>query len=299
MSLLEARQLAEDMKRFCSEFNFIPTTSVTGGDIFFHKDVWDILAIFKKVGMIAVLGNPEFLSDKVIRHLEDVGVEAFQLSVDGLEKTHDMIRRPGSFNQTVKALDRLQGSSMRVGVMSAVSEWNYQEIPDVMELVYSLGAEWTFNRYVPRKGTCGISPEVYRKFLSSVVKKHIEIHGDLNSLPDKDPLMQTVLPRKHGPYNSIIQGCSLGSMLSILPDMTVMACRKHNGSGLGKWKKEGDLMKKFFLHPKMDKFRQINKIEACGTCELKLYCRGCRAVAFAATGNIWGKDPQCSLCNEI
>lgn len=39
--------------------------------------------------------------------------------------------------------------------------------------------------------------------------------------------------------------------------------------------------------------RAVEKMEKCGNCELLYYCRGCPAVAYGASGNYYGADPQC------
>lgn len=43
----------------------------------------------------------------------------------------------------------------------------------------------------------------------------------------------------------------------------------------------------------------VDKVEACSDCEFKYLCGGgCRARAWLATGNLYGKDPYCALMQE-
>ena len=116
------------------------------------------------------------------------------------------------------------------------------------------------------------------------------------SLPTKDPLMLTIQGNPVCGGDCVSGGCGLGSsMLTILPDNTIMGCRRHAGSILGDWKRKGDLINYFLFHPKMDSYRDITKIKKCGSCKLLNQCRGCRAAAYAATGDIYGVDPHCNL----
>ena len=41
--------------------------------------------------------------------------------------------------------------------------------------------------------------------------------------------------------------------------------------------------------------RDRSKIDECGKCEHRDECGGCRAIAYALTGNYMGKDTQCWL----
>lgn len=39
--------------------------------------------------------------------------------------------------------------------------------------------------------------------------------------------------------------------------------------------------------------RDLNKIKNQSLCDKVVYCRGCRAVAYAVTGDYMTKDPMC------
>jgi radical SAM protein with 4Fe4S-binding SPASM domain len=43
----------------------------------------------------------------------------------------------------------------------------------------------------------------------------------------------------------------------------------------------------------LDEYRQFDQFEKCSRCLLRGYCRGCPAVAYGATGNMYAPDPQC------
>ena len=44
---------------------------------------------------------------------------------------------------------------------------------------------------------------------------------------------------------------------------------------------------------KTERYRQYEKFVKCAKCELKNVCRGCPAVAYGYTGNMYAADPQC------
>lgn len=292
-----ATDIIYDMKDCCEELEVMPEIAITGGDPMLHPEIWEILRMAKSLGgRLSVLGNPEQLlvESDIIKRLIDIGLDNYQVSFDGMGKVHDDIRSPGSFDRTTSAINLMLEFGLPVSVMTTVSKKNQFQIIEIMKYAYSLGVrKWSFARYTPDVGECGISGEAYLELMKLVVKEHEPYAKSGIALPMKDPLMRTVIDESIE-ENRIVGGCGLGSsLLSILPDNTVMACRRHRDSVLGKWKRGGDLLDFFLFHPKMDEYRRIGKIEKCSSCPLCNQCRGCRAAAFAATGNIFGKDPQC------
>ena len=298
--------ILNDMRDCADRLEAKSYISFTGGDPLMHPNIWEILKKAKEMDFeISMLGNPEFLDETNIKKLIDVGIFRYQLSFDGMEKTHDENRSKGSFCRTTNALSLAVKLGLPVVAMSTISSINYLEMPDVMKHVYKTGGErWTFARFIPDFGDCGISPKNFEAFLRLIVKEHApfekESSGHLfpqgKTMPKKEPLISPIISKIEGSEEKILGGCGLGtSLLVVLPDNTIMACRRHRGSVLGKWKKSGDILNFFLFSPKMNEYRNIKQIENCKDCGFLNQCRGCRAAAFASCGDSFGKDPQCFL----
>jgi radical SAM protein with 4Fe4S-binding SPASM domain len=43
----------------------------------------------------------------------------------------------------------------------------------------------------------------------------------------------------------------------------------------------------------MNEYRKYDEFEKCSKCELHRFCRGCPAVAYGLTHNMYAPDPQC------
>jgi len=300
LDLEVATGIIDDMKSCCDHMGMIPMISITGGDPLLHPSIWAILEKAYSIGgQLGILGNPELLNEDTVKKLIAVGVKKYQVSLDGMRETHDKIRSPGSFDRTTTGIKLMSSMGLNVNVMSTVSDLNYREMIDVMKHSYASGAaRWSFARYTPEVGDCGISSQEYHEFLQQVVIEHQPYTKMGKIFPMKEALMVSLVS-KPIESNSITGGCALGSsMLCILPDASVMSCRRLRESVLGVWKKQGDLLDYFLFHPKMDEYRNIKKIEGCGTCRFISQCRGCRAAALAATGKITGIDPQCFIQNQ-
>ena len=91
------------IKNLCQRLRRTPYIYLTGGDPILHPDFWELLETFKADGTrFCVMSNPFHLTDETCRRMKDCGCVKYQLSLDGLEKTHDLFRKPGSFAATIK-----------------------------------------------------------------------------------------------------------------------------------------------------------------------------------------------------
>jgi len=300
VSLEKFRAILNDFLNLCGRLNANSYLAITGGDPFLNNYFRPILEeAVSRCHWVSVLANPEQVTEKNLEWMKPLKIKFFQVSLDGLENTHDAIRYPGSFKTTIAAIEALAQTSIKPMVMSTVSSTNYLEMPAVMEAAYAAGAKrWSFARWTPPDGgDCGIGPKEYISFLENILKIHSKYEKMGHDPVDKDPL--TVLVNGSECPSTIqktVGGCGIGSsVLTILPDDTVMACRRHPGSILGKWTPKKNLLYHFALNPKMKIFRQFENLDSCGNCKHLKHCRGCRAAAFSATGNHFGKDPQCPL----
>ena len=306
MNLKEMREVLRLCEDFCASHDAEPAFAITGGDPILNPGFWPLLELIKEKGYyVVIFGNPFHLTDEICRRLKDCGVRSYQLSLDGMEKTHDMIRRPGSFKKTLEVLPIISRSGIQAAVMMTVSAINYKELSDVMEAVVAHGADsFTFGRYVPtsREKENGISPEEYRKLLDTYFKKRRALmeEGCFTNFKMKDHLFTlyayeegliTLPEYTYVPGECMPSGCNSSKQtLTILPDGSVMACRRTEGSVLGNIFIDG--LEKIWEKDKSI-YRQYDKIENCNRCKLAPWCRGCHAVSYGTTGNFFSSDPQC------
>ena len=142
------RTLAE-IRSFCAKIGREPYIYLTGGDPILHPDFWHLLSLFQSQEIrFCVMGNPFHLTDDVCGRMRDAGCVKYQLSLDGLERTHDRFRKKGSFRATMEAARRIRKSGMWLALMSTVSRANMDEIPRVIDLAHK--SERTFT---PSDGT--------------------------------------------------------------------------------------------------------------------------------------------------
>ena len=288
--------------RMADKFGRTPYFYLTGGDPILHGDFWRLLKYFKRLRIdFTIMGNPFHLNTAVCKQLKDCGCIKYQLSLDGLRKTHDFIRKPGSFDCTISRISMLNKAGIVPAIMTTVSELNIAEIPELIDVVVEHGAGiFAFARFCPNNANLAIAPAAYRNFLErcDAKFKKYEQSGCNTWFNKKDHLWKLYeyergefkIPENCDP-ELVYEGCNCGNChLTILPDGQVLACRRVRGSQVGNVFK--DDLADLWLHG-MEKFREYQKFKKCSRCELLSWCRGCPAVASSKNGDFYDTDPQC------
>lgn len=292
-----------DIQAFCDKMDRTPYIYLTGGDPILHPNFWELLMLFKERGVrFCIMGNPFHLSDDVCKRMKDCGCVKYQLSLDGLEQTHDMFRKKGSFRTTLNAIQIIKRSGMWCTVMSTVSKTNMQEIPVLIDLVDELGVDvFAVGRYCPTSTdkaydeNIHIPPLEYKEFLQSCWEKYEQHKNSKTTFQLKDHLWSLFLYEKGllklSDCDQITDGCNCGrNHITILPNGDIYACRRMKS-------KAGNINESSLFDvwngEDMNAYRQYDKFTKCSKCELKNVCRGCPSVTYGYTHNMYDDDPQC------
>jgi len=135
MSLDQIERLAESVPP-------LRQLQLTGGEPTLRRDLPEIIRAFARRGKAALIGvNTNGLNTgEIVALAEAVKGEfpalglAFQISIDGLEETHDRLRGvPGCFGKAMETLRRLSDMRQRLPglaahVLTVISESNYKEL---------------------------------------------------------------------------------------------------------------------------------------------------------------------------
>ena len=302
MKLEDAEKVIKNCIEMCEKMKRLPYFYITGGDPILHKDFWKIAKILKdKEIPFGILGNPFHLNDEVCKKLREHGCRKYQLSIDGMRKTHDGIRKPGSFDTTIEKIPVLRRAGIDVAIMTTVSGTNKDEMEDIVDLVVDNNVDiFAFARYCPTsfEKETHLEPMEYRELLDKLWKK-FETYKDRGTTFNlKDHLWNLYLYEK-GLYkilegldeNIMYDGCNCANChMTILPTGEVFACRRMEspiGNALA------DKMYDIYVGDAMNSYRKYDQFEKCSKCELLRFCRGCPAVAYGNTHNMYSTDPQC------
>ena len=327
MTWAQMQDVVANCEDFCTLYDRLPYFYITGGDPILHPDFWPLLELLaiKKIPF-TLMGNPFHLTDEVCQRMKLLGCEKYQLSIDGLEQTHDWFRKPGSFRATLEKIRTINRAGIRSVVMTTVSGTNLHEVPGIIDEVVKAGVNvYAFARYCPtaadasdgiagtRDGASarplagpaseritGMTPQEYRHLLQicDAKFKAYEAAGCDTYFNRKDHLW-TLYRYETGEFQipgdaepgMIYGGCNCGNChMTILPSGDVYACRRVPNSRGGNVFEDrlGDLWV-----CEMEAYRDYDRFRKCARCELKPWCRGCPAVASGAHGDFYDVDPQC------
>lgn len=280
---------------------------ITGGDPILRPDFWDILEYIRQKPRlhVSLMGNPYHITDEVAKRMRTVGVQGYQISLDGLEETHDYFRKKGSFKDSLRALEVLNRNGISTNVMFTLSKQNAPELIQLYLFLNSLSYinGFSFDRIVPvgagnklaEEGS--LTAEEHRNLLYQMFITEIDNPGYAFQ-SRKDELWRVLLyelglvrplPEEPLPF---CQGCGIpfGTM-TVLADGTIYSCRRLPLK-IGKIP-EDNLWDVFVNSPLLNKLRDLDNYEKCRDCELGYYCRGCPAVKYGYTGDPFKADPHC------
>lgn len=301
----ECVNVLSSFEEFCQKMNVNGRISFTGGDPMLKEGIYDLISEAKTRGFrVGILGNPFEIDDESVSRLGRLGISHYQLSLDGLEKTHDYFRKPGSFRKTMESVDRLKNEGIKVHLMNTLSLENEEDLIPLMDLA----AEKEVDAFAFGRITCNgtgkqfkkscMTPEHYREILVRADKHIKELYkkGVKTKYAHKCHLWK-LLMYENGeitlPENKdvIFGGCSIGiSGIVLLADGTAMACRRFP-SYVGNVKNNS--LYELFMSDKMNEYRKVENMEKCGKCDLLQICRGCPAVSYGIYGKWDAADPQC------
>jgi len=296
----------DEIEELCRKIDRVPYIYLTGGDPILHPDFWDLLELFKTRNIrFCIMGNPFHLTPEVCQRMHGLGCVKYQLSLDGLEQTHDMFRKPGSFKTTLEKIKVIKDSGMWCAVMSTVSKTNEKEIPELIDLVDKYGVDvFAVGRYCPTSvekaydSDIHMTPLEYKDFLERCWEKYQAHKDSKTTFQLKDHLWALFLYEKglikkdqRWQENVILDGCNCGrNHITILPTGDVYACRRME-SKVGNINETS--LYELWTGAEMDEYRQYDKFTKCSKCELKCICRGCPSVTYGYTHNMYDADPQC------
>lgn len=304
MAVEDMSTVIQNCQTFCKKAGRLPYFYITGGDPILHPQFWTLAELLKERDLpFAILGNPFHLTDEICERLRAYGCRKYQLSLDGLRETHDRIRRPNSYDETLAVIPMLRRAGIAVAIMATVSKWNVAEIPALVDVAVEHEADiFAFARYCPsmadRETTC--SPQEYKVMMEQCWEKFqkYEAEGCRTAFNLKDHLW-TLFQYEKGLFDPttypdddmVYGGCNCGNChLTILSDGAVYACRRMEskvGNALT------DDLYALFTSSAYEEYRQYDKFEKCAKCELWRFCRGCPAVAAGYHGSMYAPDPQC------
>jgi len=304
MNLEEVFSMVDDLKETAKRWDMVPRIAISGGEPLLRDDLLKILEYTQKEEVITnLLTNGTLITSKKAKEIKERGINKIQISIDGIKETHNKIRRKNfAYDKAIEGIKNASNEGISVVAAMTLMKSNMNEFEEVIKNVYPVGAKKVgFKTYIPNPNLGSKDPEFVNSFeiynIMNTTLKLVEKYKRKITVLQSDVLWQIFqdgenpLIKKAKKENTWLCGCSAGfRMLSVLSDGTVYPCRRLP-LPIGNIK-EG--FKNLVLENKvMEGLRDLNQIRENSLCDKVVHCRGCRAVAYAITGDYMAKDPMC------
>ena len=91
--------------------------------------------------VLSMISNGWLVDHSVIDKALDSGLDSIGISLDGVEKTHDSIRKKGAFARVLRALDIMKKRDFPSSVVTTVMKQNLPELPEMKKVLEEKGVK--------------------------------------------------------------------------------------------------------------------------------------------------------------
>lgn len=284
---------------------------LTGGEPLLREDIYDLAAHGAKLGHRMVMAvNGTLLTPQIAARLKDVGIQRVSISLDGATAaSHDRLRAvPGAYDGALSGIAACREANLPFQINTTVTRTNRAELPAIHELAIKLNAaaHHVFVLVPTGRGELIrdelISPEEYEATLRWLLaaQKEGRIFIKPTCAPQyyrlwrQDALArgEKITPATHG-MEAMTKGCLGGQGFAFVSYQgEVQPCGYLE-------LKAGDIRQRPFpeIWADSELFQQLRRVDdyggKCHTCQYRKVCGGCRARAYALTGDVLAEDPIC------
>ncbi len=277
----------------------------SGGEPLTRPDIYELVAHATGKGLRTVFGtNGTLITPEVAQKLKAAGAKAMGISLDSLDaKKHNEFRGlPDAFERTVQGMENCREAGLPFQIHTTVMDWNKDEVCRITDFAVKMGAiaHQIFFLVPVGRGVeieeSSVSVEENEALLRSIMEKQREV---------PIPLKPTCAPQflriaeELGVKTRYTRGCLAGLTYCIIdPVGTVRPCA-YMVEEVGNVR-ETPFEKIWAESPLFQRLRTEAYQGACGKCDYKKVCGGCRArAAYYHDGDILEEDPYCAHGNEM
>jgi AdoMet-dependent heme synthase len=273
--------------------------AISGGEPLLRADIYKIIGRAKILGFAVGIGsNGSSVTPKAVERLLESGVDRLQVSLDGLAEAHDRLRCwPGLFARALRGAAIACKGGLPTHVCCTINRYNFSQLEKFTEFI-AVGTaidRINFSRYVPTgrgNDRLDLEDEQWRAVIATCTQLRAAYRGRLDIVTH---LAQQILVDPYLGDMPAFVGCQAGAGQGcVTSEGTVFPCVLLP-IPLGNIRATG-FEEIWRTSPVIHNLQHRAKLEGlCGSCPAAAKCGGCRAVAFAKTGNYMATDPRCWL----
>jgi len=316
----QAKNLIEQLADLGRSQSAMPVLVFSGGEPLYRDDLFDLIAFAKGLGIIPALATNGTLIDAgTAEQIRNSGIVRVAVSLDGdTSRVHDKLRRmEGSFQKAMEGIRHIRDENLPFQINTTLTRHNFRQLESMYALAISLGAA-ALHIFMLVPVGCGqtlaqtdmLSAEQYEQKMIEVCR--LQAKGQLQVKVTCGPHYQRVIRQQglckagretagHNTYvaaeggkGSASRGCLAGlGVLFVSHQADVFPCGYlpvKCGNIL-----ETTLAQIWHGSKDLARMRDSSGLEGkCGICDYREVCGGCRARAYALTGNYMAQEPFCA-----
>jgi len=156
-----------------------PVLLFSGGEPLLHRDLFELLAEAKRLGLRTVIStNGTLIDASTAEKLAELGVHYVGISIDGEEKFHDRFRQiKGCFKAAVAGIENCKKAGIKTGLRFTITKANAEQVPFVFDIAASTGVRRICFYHLIRMGRAKaldeqvVRPEQTRRVLDVIIKR--------------------------------------------------------------------------------------------------------------------------------
>ncbi len=280
-----------------------PIMILTGGEPMLRADIYEIAAYAHKLELPVVMAPCGMLvDDETAIKIKDCGIRRISISLDGATaESHDAFRGvDGAFAGAIAAIEAAKRVGLSFQINTTITQHNLHELAAIRDLSKELGAA-VFNPFLLVPTGRGkdladqeISAEQYEQSLHWLADERDKSEIDIRVTCA--PHYQRIL-RQNGCDVSAhaAKGCMGGQSFAFISHRgKVQICGFLDTECGNVRKADYNFQKIWDTSPVFLQMRDPDGYHGrCGYCEFRKVCGGCRARAFAFTGDYLAEEPFC------
>ena len=297
----ELKAIADEIIIALTKWKMYGRISLTGGEPFTSKQLYDLLDYLNKSNRIVsidILTNGTLITDEDVIKLKRYDkLHLVQISLDGgNEEIHDSIRGKGNFKKAIEGIRKLKNGDIEVSLMYTLQKINKDSYSDNIDIAIEENVDAiTIERVTP----CGQSIQEEIIPAEEIKRIYTDITKRANDMASKPVIRRSRPLWVNTSCDNTRSDCNIGGFcpvgftsLAILYDGTVLPCRRME-IPLGNILKDG-LFKIWYDSDVLWNIRNRENLKGkCHGCDNLAFCGGCRAIAYATTGDYMEEAPQC------
>ena len=319
LSTEQAKDLVRQLAELGGKQSFNPILVFSGGEPLCREDLFELITYAGSLSITPALAtNGTLIDAEVAEKIKDNGVVRVAVSLDGATgRVHNKLRKlDGCFEKALEGISHLREKDIPFQINITLTRHNAHQLEDVYELAKRCGAVAVHIFMLVPVG-CGqvladtdmLSPKEYEDMLVKI--SQLDRLGEIQIKVTCGPHYERVIREQglyqtrkgahhddnvpgRGRHGAATKGCLAGlGVLFAGHQGDVFPCG-YLPVNCGNVLEEGPVD---IWHNNKDLARMRNSsgLEGkCGICGYRQICGGCRARAYAATGNYMAEEPFCA-----